>query len=568
MADFRKSLLLAAMSLAIGVGTASAQTGSCTGTTGAPPNLRSQGETELTGQIVINCTGIPTASNININYVLAATTLITSRPDEAYAIITTGPQGAPALSSFVYGTVPPPQSSIVAFNGLAIPTGDFTLTIGGIRANVTNVSTGPQTNSVVAALSISNGSLPLQTTLFTVGYVLPGFTLSPSILGISGASACSTAPTTVALGTGTTTLSIAENILFPTAFKTQFSQIAGQDSETGPYVNNAAIPNLVGGPVIQPASTGTILQLTFTGITGGLQFYIPTTVSAVQAANFGVLVNGTLTLVTGPTNPVPASANIIVDPAGLPLGNYIAVTGDASVYYEITATDPTQVEAYNIPVYPTGPLSGAPSVTVELAPQGTIVQSSSTTPIPTFNATPIGGAFGLTPTQGSSQPCQTSLLFPFVTNQFGFDTGISIAFTGNDPFGTAATTTGGTTTNPPSCVLYYYSNPTFSESGTTLTPGTPAVANTTIDIPVGGENHFTASDPTFGQPNFQGYVIAVCNFQYAHGFAFITDGFGGTPTLAEGYLPLVIGDTRGVPYTTSQPSTYVNGLTVPESLSH
>ena len=44
-------------------------------------------------------------------------------------------------------------------------------------------------------------------------------------------------------------------------------------------------------------------------------------------------------------------------------------------------------------------------------------------------------------------------------------------------------------------------------------------------------------DPT---PEFQGYVIVICDFQYGHGYAFITDGFGSIPTLAQGYLALII----------------------------
>ena len=53
-----------------------------------------------------------------------------------------------------------------------------------------------------------------------------------------------------------------------------------------------------------------------------------------------------------------------------------------------------------------------------------------------------------------------------------------------------------------------------------------------------------------GTPGFQGYIFARCEFQFAHGFAFITDGFGGIPTLAEGYLALVVpwngqADSRG-----------------------
>jgi hypothetical protein len=39
-------------------------------------------------------------------------------------------------------------------------------------------------------------------------------------------------------------------------------------------------------------------------------------------------------------------------------------------------------------------------------------------------------------------------------------------------------------------------------------------------------------------PNFQGYMIAVCNFQYAHGFAFVSDV--GARNLAMGYLALII----------------------------
>jgi hypothetical protein len=41
-------------------------------------------------------------------------------------------------------------------------------------------------------------------------------------------------------------------------------------------------------------------------------------------------------------------------------------------------------------------------------------------------------------------------------------------------------------------------------------------------------------------PGFNGYMIAVCNFQYAHGFAFVSDV--GARNLAMGYLALVIPD--------------------------
>ena len=39
-------------------------------------------------------------------------------------------------------------------------------------------------------------------------------------------------------------------------------------------------------------------------------------------------------------------------------------------------------------------------------------------------------------------------------------------------------------------------------------------------------------------PGFQGYVIAQCNFQYGHGFAFISDV--GANRVSEAYLALIM----------------------------
>ena len=88
MADFRKSLLLAAMTLAIGVGTASAQTPTCTATLGNPPQLRSEGQTELTGAIVLVCSDLP-ASSVNFDVTLNNGTVpITSRAEELTVTVT------------------------------------------------------------------------------------------------------------------------------------------------------------------------------------------------------------------------------------------------------------------------------------------------------------------------------------------------------------------------------------------------------------------------------------------------------------------------------------------------
>jgi hypothetical protein len=108
----------------------------------------------------------------------------------------------------------------------------------------------------------------------------------------------------------------------------------------------------------------------------------------------------------------------------------------------------------------------------------------------------------------------TNLLFNFVTSQGGFDTGISIANTSSDPFGTTPQTG--------SCTLNFY--------GASAPP--PASTGT-----IASGTNYTNLASTIA-PNFQGYMIAVCNFSYAHGFAFVSDL--GARNLAMGYLPVHI----------------------------
>jgi len=113
----------------------------------------------------------------------------------------------------------------------------------------------------------------------------------------------------------------------------------------------------------------------------------------------------------------------------------------------------------------------------------------------------------------------TNLLYTFVTNQAGFDTGLSISNTGTDPFGTVG--------QAGSCALNFYgANAPMPIPSGNIAPGTTYVALASTSA-----------------PNFQGYMIATCNFPYAHGFAFITDL--GARNLAMGYLAQVICTDRG-----------------------
>ena len=126
--------------------------------------------------------------------------------------------------------------------------------------------------------------------------------------------------------------------------------------------------------------------------------------------------------------------------------------------------------------------------------------------------------------------CTTTLLFPFVTNDAGFDTGIAISNTSDDWIGTDP--------QRGACTIHYIG---LKNGGENDKP------EETSGILEGGQQLvFTisgfGSDPLItGNPGFQGFVIAECEFQFAHGFAFITDGFGGpSVNVAQGYLALVI----------------------------
>ena len=104
--------------------------------------------------------------------------------------------------------------------------------------------------------------------------------------------------------------------------------------------------------------------------------------------------------------------------------------------------------------------------------------------------------------------CLTTLLFPFVLHQSGFDTGIAISNTSSESG---------------SCTINYHGagGPDPHES--------PFIAG-------GGQLIFTLSS-TVDTTGFRGYLVAVCDFRKAYGFALILDGFGmRASTLAQGYL--------------------------------
>jgi hypothetical protein len=660
MVDFRRWIIVAAV-LALFVGLAGAQVPggggigalACSASVAVPPQLRTEGLTELIGDIVLTCTGgaqIPSGSVIpTANITVSLGTNVTSRilttaslnggptqnVSEALLLIDepgsgialpanlaglsiggqgigpaagqnpclnsaatfplagAGPGGCPQIANNLTvpgtggGTIPVmsaqgggPAANMylglvnanqVTFSGIPIlppvtagATRVFRLT--NIRANVNGLGGGLLNGitQLVASVSISGSTaLPVNNPVIVAGFIQPG--LSTSVTS-SGANFLQCNSVTLS---GVSLLKFSEN--FGTAFKTRVAPIGvNTTGQTGVPTALQNIPGTIynsesgfvipfgtfgttGGIVtsssqIGLADYGTRLKATFSNIPAGVRLFVSLTnlnnlTSATTPAPPGNSTNSFAVLVNGETTPDGNNTVPALGPTAAVNGNTTAVAeilsnnGSATAVWEVINTNPAASETFSFGVWTTyvaNQNQGVPAV-------GTVLVNQSYAPTPgplTFTASgnPGGGAaasatltiprFADTSTARNLltiQLCQTLLLFPFVTNQQGFDTGISIANTTTDPVGTAP--------QAGICKLTWYDGtgkfPPTGINGTDLTKEAPvATATAAVNL---------ASNLA---PGFQGYMMAQCNFQYAHGFAFISDI--GARNLAMGYLALIV----------------------------
>ncbi len=637
MPEFRKWIpALAATVLFAGLANAQVGTGgggnpgafTCTTTNGAvTPTLRAEGYTELTGDIIIACTGgappalgavIPTA-----NITIFQNTAVTSRlipssnnanASEALLLIDEPGSGltgyGPSVPQTfcgstnagvgagsggcaqVVGTIganagvpvsaaapTTPGANIfqgvvsgnaVTFFGIPILPPSSTgvsrvFRITNIRANANGVTAGgPTPGSVVASISISGStSLPITNSTLTTGFVQQGLSPTGTLLrngsntgngsgnGTSfnqctGVSVTSTSSTASSIGV----LQFQEN--FATAFKVRYTAGVVQNipgtifnSESGFYLNGASFSSGFGVTTSAGlADYGTRLKATFSNVPSGVSLYVSTRdvtngfsvngntlAQAVLVVSEGAVDSGTppaantVPMATATANyagPVPSGASAPgISP--VPIGG----NGTGAAVWEIVSTNPASIDTVGFSVYinysasPATNSPAAPStiaVTMSFAPtpsgglftSSTGAAASSSLPIPRFS-----DSLDITKNLANFALCTTSLLYPYVINTNGFDTGLAIANTTTDPFGT--------TPQVGTCALNFY--------GST----TPAAPFVTASIPTGTVYANLASTVA---PGFSGYIIAVCNFQLAHGFAFVSDV--GARNLAMGYLALVL----------------------------
>jgi hypothetical protein len=439
----------------------------------------------------------------------------------------------------------------VVFSNVQFPTAGFTFQISNIRVNA---SAQPNPSLVTEYVNIQYDSVQSNTQSanlisapLTVGYIQTSLTSKLKILNNSATQTSNSYLTCVGnpltLGPGINNLVINSSAeatgasAFNTSFELDVTEVVpgafkviydyplgtgGIASENGSYVP-------VPGGTIGTASTATEITVTLGNVPSSATVYLPFSVTAGVAPNLT-----TLTLVNASALTSPATV------AGLNVYGFTPTNGTITATYYVSAavvstslTFPIQAEitfAANAAT-PQGPMT----VIAAYAPAAALLAGPASA-IPTFavsSGTPLNVS--------TISSCLTTLLFPFVSNTAAYETGIAISNTTTDNIGpkgaSAATPISGT------CSLWFY-------SGLGTTPAAVPSA-TGFQIPSLGAG--TANGSTYanilttmsGATNFSGYAIAQCNFPEAHGFAFITDNNPGTSAFAQGYLAVVVPNTRG-----------------------
>jgi len=483
-----------------------------------------------------------------------------------YQGILTGPNAV----TFLGVPVDPPASA-------GAPTRVYRIT--NIRTNASAYPAATVT-PVQAFVSISSStSVPITNAEPIVGFIAPGLVYGtnkgiPVTAGTTSFLQCESFDT------------IASTVTFTEGFATSFKirdagPFSGTQNIPGAIYNTESgliVPDTVAGAgssYFGLADSGTRLKITFSNLPHGITLTVPTSITDT--------VGGQIVLVA--LNNAGAGYDDVADtgtfggPTALTSGsltiNYSSSavnTGSAVAVYEVVQANANAIDSFPIPI--TVSFTGAPGT------PGT-PDITGTSPQPAvaggFAPSASGGSFVLTAgSVAEPEPwpiprfvdstvttnifsislCQTILLFPYVTDYPGFDTGVAISNTSADPLGidSAAPQTG-------SCAVTFYGGVTGSTGAFTNTAANLNGASGSYSTT--GANTFTTGligpgqtwafalstiDSTFGTSGFAGFVgyaIAHCNFQYAHGYAFVSDY--GLRNFAASYLALIIPDALRQP---------------------
>jgi hypothetical protein len=389
--------------------------------------------------------------------------------------------------------------------------GDY-LVVSQVRLNVNSLGSGTAGVIITVSAQMSGtSSFSSSNPITFTNSNVPVATATPPSLTVRVTSAG--AMQTCGLPIGTFKIKITEN--YPAA-------ITSTSDETG------FTPSVLPAP-----ANGSQVVVTLAGVPAGM---------SVAFGTAGVPAGNSVQTVTGPTTFTLSSTTgtaIQTVPAGG--GNltwtFIAANGNDSTAVSESTTLNFTIGAVT---------SGAFTANSPFPPIGSTVNPTATVsygpvvPTSTLPITPVG--FATYPEAAAAGiatigDCVTNILFPYMTNQGGFDTSFSFANTSSDALAFGAGN-GATATNG-SCVMTFW--PTSDTTLASASPlGTTLQLTTLPTIPAGSVYAFNQSQTIFSGQT--GYAIAVCRFLNAHAFAFQINGYmlAGGPHISNGYLGLVI----------------------------
>lgn len=546
MEQMRTKVLLALLALAVALGSASLAQAQVTYTvTTVPTFVINTGRAEVMGSVRItavnNAAGAATiASTIQYTFQsigcdIAASTagnLLTSADFAAAAVQTTTNTSAGCVVSV---TVPAAvvvvnSSSFVEMRNMR---GRIDL-LGGI----TNVG-----QNIYASLSAT----PANSSLFTVP--------NQGVVGITAVGL-----EFVSATTGTVLQCLG-------AASTQ-PALSYREGFNGAFVQHVitARPTAVPANIrpVAAAVNNTQVRLVVTGLPTGVTLTWPSNVEGNLAAAFAAGVSGsrmertTTSTATSQTYEYACGDQAVCD-LNQETFNYTAANpnagsggaGTAAITLTATATSAFGTATVQIRLFPDLITGDATSITSAVAAAGVAR--------PRFNdpLRPSPAA-----TLAINAPCRTSLLWPFVPSRYpqgststgaaqpgSFDTGLVVADTGFDnPAFVQGTTDFGANAPPAgSCRWYAFQQLSTHDASTGASgTGTPTSPTAVTRGPIkAGDSDVILATAVVGTSAWQGYMITVCDFQFAHGFAFVFQNAltaGQLPVSSQGYLPLVIPD--------------------------
>jgi hypothetical protein len=298
--------------------------------------------------------------------------------------------------------------------------------------------------------------------------------------------------------------------------------------------------------------------------------------TATQASTSGIAIaNGTQIRLTVTGLPSGVTLNLSQELASGGFGNTPGITLSSAALTPVTSgttnvttisftsTNLSAVEQLaftaTLTGAPTGTLTaGTITITATMAPVQTSALSTSTgTAIPNRNGVVFAQSDVGPLTIGSIISANTTLLIPYAVKVGAYDTGIAIANTTADPFGS---TTGGAIPQAGNLIFTLFPR-TDTGAGTSFSVTTSATARPGVGLATDGTlaaggtwtglvtDLLTAAGKT---GDFFGYIFIQANFLNAHGASYIFDGRGFTSASPVLVLP--------PPQQTSRNTTTVESL--------